>query len=366
MSEMLTPGKILKYYRIKKELSLSDVSSATKIPVEQLQQIEKDAFNNPESEVFYKGFIKNYSDYLNLDTDKILAIFRRTMAATKPEKPVVAKSKAKTAVAIEKVNNSEIVKNSNGTKNQATDLKSPQTSLNRVKDKAGTLIKNISITPTFLASLLAVVVVLGVASYLIIQYNKYRQDPEITISHPPSNHITEENSVEIRGFTNPANLVLINNETVSLDTDGNFTYNVRLTEGVNQIDVTVKRTEQDDGITETLTVIYEEPFIPEPDEIEDEPIENDTPVVLEHTISFEMTEDVWIKLTIDSENPINTLLKAGQEAEYTWENSFTVSIGKPKTTTVIVDGEERESVVNSQTGVGRVSCNVRSGTLSCN
>lgn len=355
MNDMLTPGKILKYYRIKKGFSLSDIASATRIPIDQLTQIEADQYTDPDAEVFYKGFIKNYSDHLNLDTEKILAIFRRTVAAKPATTPVIKEDKKQ--IVIDKVNSSEIVKN--GTQPKA--ITTPAS----IIAKAKSYIKNLQLTPSFIATLIAAIVLIAVATYLIIQFNNYRKTPQVTISSPDDNYITNESFVTIVGSTTPKTIIEINDQIVQIDTEGNFTYEIQLTEGVNQVNVKAKRNEKDEGTTITRTVVYEKPFVPVEDDEEEEETAPQTPVITEHDLSISMTEDVWIKLTIDSNSPINTLLKAGDTKEYTWKDSFTVSIGKPKTTKITVDGEEKEIIANMQTGVGRVSCTSDNGTVSC-
>lgn len=362
---MLTPGKILKYYRIKKNFTLDDVSSATKIPLEQLGKVEADSFDNTDSEVFYKGFIKNYSDFLNLDTEKILAIFRRTIATKLSQETINTGTTDKKTITIEKVNNSEIVKKSAPTKINFKELKDPKAVFKKIKTKLKELFKNTSITPSFIASVVAVIVVLAVVSYLIIQFNNYKKDPQIEITSPADQSITQESFLEAEGITDPKNILFINDELINLDSEGKFSYEVQLSEGTNNIDFVVKRNESDDGIKITRTVVYEKPFVPVEEPVTEIP-EEEPIVITDHTLSLEMTEDVWIKLTIGDQKAINALLKAGEKKDYTWQDSFTISIGKPKTTKVIVDGEEKEIVVNMQTGVGRVSCTLTNSVVSCN
>lgn len=74
---MKTAGALLKERRLAKELSLQTVSTKTKIKLEYLQALEDSDFSKLPSPTFTKGFLRNYAEYLYLNPDTILAMFRR-------------------------------------------------------------------------------------------------------------------------------------------------------------------------------------------------------------------------------------------------------------------------------------------------
>src|SRR5215471_2012667 len=55
--------------REKKELSLDDVSNATKISARMLQAIEEEHFNQLPGGVFNRGFIRAYAKHLGLNSE---------------------------------------------------------------------------------------------------------------------------------------------------------------------------------------------------------------------------------------------------------------------------------------------------------
>ncbi|AGB40714.1 Helix-turn-helix protein [Halobacteroides halobius DSM 5150] len=63
----------LKNQREQLGITLKEAAKDTKIRLEYLQAIESGNFSNIGQEVFLKGFLKIYSDYLNLDTKEIIA-----------------------------------------------------------------------------------------------------------------------------------------------------------------------------------------------------------------------------------------------------------------------------------------------------
>ena len=84
---MITAGEVLKNKREKLGKSLDIVSLDTKIQKRFLQYIENNQISYFDSEVFLTGFIKIYAKYLNLDVDKILALYRRS----NPKKKTIIK-----------------------------------------------------------------------------------------------------------------------------------------------------------------------------------------------------------------------------------------------------------------------------------
>jgi len=74
---MLTVGEILKKERIKKGINLLEIEKKTKIREKYLKAIEENNWKYFSSKVYIIGVIKNYAKVLRLNTDKILALFRK-------------------------------------------------------------------------------------------------------------------------------------------------------------------------------------------------------------------------------------------------------------------------------------------------
>ncbi len=70
---MQTIGEQLEEARKHKGISLAEASEATKIRGDFLQGIEQNEFNFDLPEIYKRGFVKNYANYLKLDTKTILA-----------------------------------------------------------------------------------------------------------------------------------------------------------------------------------------------------------------------------------------------------------------------------------------------------
>jgi len=80
---MKTVGEILKEARIKKAIDFEAIEKATKIRKKYLKALEENKFIEIGPAITVKGFIKNYGEYLGLDSPSLVAIFRRDYAEDK-------------------------------------------------------------------------------------------------------------------------------------------------------------------------------------------------------------------------------------------------------------------------------------------
>ena len=192
---MKSVGSLLRETRIGKGILLEDVEKATRIRYKFLEAIEDDDYQSLPSSAYAKGFVKNYSEFLGLDSQMTLAFLRRqSQEATKqsllPKKP-----------------------------------NAPEESLFRL-------------TPgRFLTLLLGICIVLFL-SYFIFQYRQLQQPPLLTIEAPKQDIIVEEAKVDVLGRTSPDATVTVNGVSILVRSDGKFFDQVSLEPGVNTITIT--------------------------------------------------------------------------------------------------------------------------------
>ncbi|CUH96157.1 hypothetical protein P22_2245 [Propionispora sp. 2/2-37] len=74
---MNSVGEILRSEREKKGLSIKDVESATSIRALYIQSIEQGEFQVIPGEVYLKGFIRNYANYLGLNGQEMVNLYRQ-------------------------------------------------------------------------------------------------------------------------------------------------------------------------------------------------------------------------------------------------------------------------------------------------
>jgi len=192
---MKTVGSILQETRLAKKLSLEQAEKATKIRVKFLSGIESDDYSMLPSLSYAKGFVKNYSEYLGLDSSMVLAFFRR----------------------------------------QTTDVS--RVSLLPNKSSAALNKSFIQLTPgRFLAIVLGCLVVIFLG-YLGLQYRKINQPPSLSIDSPANQLVTTERRVDILGKTDADATVTVGGVSVLVRGDGKFFDQVTLESGVNKITI---------------------------------------------------------------------------------------------------------------------------------
>lgn len=77
-------GKQLKQARLKRGLSLEDISHETKIPVSRLQDLEEDNYGSFPSPTYAKSFLSIYSDFVEVDASDFLEALKG------PNSPLIA------------------------------------------------------------------------------------------------------------------------------------------------------------------------------------------------------------------------------------------------------------------------------------
>jgi cytoskeletal protein RodZ len=193
---MKTVGSILKEARSAKKITLEQAEKATKIRTKFLAGIEQDDYSELPSVAYAKGFVKNYSEYLGLDSSMVLAFFRR----------------------------------------QTTDIS--RSSL-LPKREAPALNKSlVRLTPgRFLASILAILVCIFLG-YLGLQYRKINLPPSLVVSSPVNQLVVAQQRVDVIGSTDPDATVTVQGVSELIRSDGKFFDKISLDPGVNKITIT--------------------------------------------------------------------------------------------------------------------------------
>jgi cytoskeletal protein RodZ len=192
---MKSVGSILHETRRAKGISLEEVEKSTRIRRKFLEAIESDDYTVIPSLAYAKGFVKNYSEFLGLDSNMTLAFFRRQSQDTTrqnllPKKSIVSEESF------------------------------------------------FRLTPGRFLMLLLGVCVLLFLSYFIVQYQSLRQAPHLSIEKPEEGKIVEDRKVDVLGNTAPDATVTVNGVSVLVRSDGKFFDQVSLDPGVNTFIIT--------------------------------------------------------------------------------------------------------------------------------
>lgn len=80
MDKEKSVGTILKEARLAKNFSLADVEKGTSIRWRYIEAIENDAYDKTPGEVFVKGIIRNYGNFLGLDGSALVTKYKASVA----------------------------------------------------------------------------------------------------------------------------------------------------------------------------------------------------------------------------------------------------------------------------------------------
>jgi cytoskeletal protein RodZ len=191
---MKTTGQLLQTARLARKLELEEVSRITKIRPNFLQWLETDEFNQLPNATVAKGFIRNYSVFLGLNPEQVLAVFRR-----------------------------DFIENEQG-----------QIVPRGIVDPVG---KSNLWTPKSTIIALVVLVFTLLGSYLGYQFWLLMGPPSLVVSSPAVNITTSIDNIEVTGKTDPEATIRVNNDLVTLDKGGDFFVRVLLKPGQNQLTV---------------------------------------------------------------------------------------------------------------------------------
>ena len=184
---MKSVGQILKETREGKGKSLKEVANSTKIRETLLQALEEGDYSSFYSEVHLKSFLRSYANFLDINEEKIMAIYRR-------EKEVGnVKSEHKTFFSKPFNSSANII-----------------------------LSKFINIK-----GLLSILILIGIGLILLFFYKQWQAfniPPTLEVLTPAENAIVSSDTVTIEGFTGDPSVkvVLDGNDATYTDVSGKF------------------------------------------------------------------------------------------------------------------------------------------------
>ncbi|KKR80724.1 MAG: putative transcription regulation protein [Candidatus Daviesbacteria bacterium GW2011_GWA1_41_61] len=192
---MHTVGQILKETREVKLYTLEEVEKAIKIRKELLIALEKDDYLKLPPPTFVRGFIRNYAKFLDLDGEKLLAIYRREFSEKK-HKPYIMDA-----------------------------------FVNPVKKR------KLDITPSRVLGGVVSLMIITFFVYLWLQYRQFIGPPPLTVISPSDQLTTDNPTVMVEGKTDPEVVVMVNSQEIPVDSSGEFQKEITLSSQVNKLTI---------------------------------------------------------------------------------------------------------------------------------
>jgi len=214
---MRTVGSILKKEREKKGLSHKEIFQIIKIHPRFLEALEESDWSVFSSNVHAKGFLKNYTEYLELNLDEILAFFRREYDEKKNGKKI---------------------------KNIIKPLSAPR----------------LMLTPGLVLATATLAFVTLFFGYVIYQYRSFAGAPILIIDQPRTDLTVSDLLLNVVGRTDPDADIFLNGQQINLGGKGTFSTNITLAEGVNTLNfIAENKLGKTNKVTRTVVVRSEPP-----------------------------------------------------------------------------------------------------------
>lgn len=193
---MIRVGQKFREERMRRGLSIEDVSRGTKIRPSFISAIERGEYHKIPSASYAKGFVRNYAEYLGLSSREMLALFRREFDVEKHIKVLPESYTRHTEIPLKRA---------------------------RVRFT--------------ILGIAAILFLLG--AFLFYQYRSAFFSPALTIETPKES-VLETTDVTVTGKTEPSATVTVNNTPVALDEDGKFRKTVTVFPGKSVIIIRAK------------------------------------------------------------------------------------------------------------------------------
>lgn len=223
-------GEFVKKVREERKLDLDFCSNNLKIHRKFLEGIENNNYQNFNNYFQAQGFVQNYLEFLELNVSDYLPRWRKEYY--------------------------DEFSHDNETTRAYYQPKKKR-------------VYNFSLSLTSILYILAGSVVLGFLIWAFISYQSLLSLPNLEITSPKSNNVVEADLIDVFGKTDQDAILKINNEKYTIQTDGNFSTSLKLSEGINNFKFSAVNPYGKESV-KILVIIYR----PKKIEVYNPPVEN--------------------------------------------------------------------------------------------
>ena len=195
-------GEMLRAQREKKGITLEQAASDTRIREKFLKALEDSDYQTLPGTVYTKGFLRNYAEYLELDTEEMVVQFHQER-----DQPDVPRS---------------------------------------FKPMSPIMRRSLIFTPAVFVPVIVLAGIVLFVSYLYYQFVSFAVPPQIDVIEPPADAIAQSADFVVKGRTVPDGRVTVQVfpgpltvADIHPNSDGTFSVNVQLNPGSNHIVVEV-------------------------------------------------------------------------------------------------------------------------------
>ncbi len=198
LNSVNTLGESLLAVRLESGFDLPTAAAQTGIQEKYLEAIESSNYGYLPSEIYTRGFLKKYADWLNLNTESVMRLYEKEKALLE------------------------------NTKHPTSRLKRANLELPR---------HFFMIMPKIFKRCLVILIVLACFGYLGYEMYDSVSAPNLVVYLPADNAITNDYEIEVTGQVDNESKLKINGQEIFHDQSGNFNEAITLQPGVNIIEI---------------------------------------------------------------------------------------------------------------------------------
>ncbi len=303
----LTLGERLLKMREERCASVAEVSRNTGIQIAYLEYLESGEFEKLPAEVYVRGFLRRYAEYLGISDEPILRQYDRERGMD------------------------QSMKNTD---------QDEQDSMNR---GAFQKIPSVVVNPTRIAVAIFLVVASSAFLYVYSQYRLFVSEPVLAVVEPMAEVTrTEASSIGVVGKTDPDSRIYINDQPVLVDENGGFREKIDLQKGVNTVTVrSINRFNKEAKKVYSIEANF--------DEGNRGGTVSDIPTGKKVVIRTEKSP-MLVLITVDGEQKVSAVAPAGSRWEFLVKDDMVVSAGEGNGIYATIGEEGREATLSDKAG----------------
>lgn len=307
----MTLGERLKKLRSDKRMSLGEVSRATKIRADYLEDIEESNYEKLPVDVYVKGFLRSYAEFLGVDEEILLRLYEKEKGIKK-----------------------------NIEKNRFP----------KAEKKAKPIsISSFVFTPKKITITLAVILIMSGFVYLYKEIGSFASTPRLVVLGPLANTEVKGNSIYVEGMTDKDAKLFINDQPILVNDDGKFRENVTVQPGVNVINVkSINKFGKVASETVQVQADYEEkvagdsitnPDTPNTDSSNPTSDTNANPSPMQAELRVD-PGPVWLSVEADDNLVFSGTMLSGATQIFTAQNKIVINSGRANATFIKLNGKD--------------------------
>ncbi len=304
----MTLGEKLKKLRSDKRIALNEVSRVTKIRVEYLQCLEDGKYDELPADVYVRGFLKSYGDFLGVDEYSLVRLFEKEKGIKKNLEK--GKNPSKKKIKIQSPNISAFI-----------------------------------FTPKKIILFLVAVFVAGAFFYLYREAGSLTDNPRLIILNPEPNSQVEGNTVSLEGKTDKDARVFVNDQVVLVDDNGKFKEDISLQSGINVIHVrALNKFQKEAAENVTVQAKYDSSTDVANDGAAGNLSGENVSLTDNKAVQVELSVDpgpVWISVEADGNLVFSGTVLAGAVQKFSARDKIVIGSGQANATYIKLNGEDK-------------------------